>query len=67
MDIPLHLDIRPFCVDEHSPQMYTLCALIEHVGRSISTGHYRTYVNSLGAHALPFSFDATSLLLLMGN
>ena len=44
---PLHLDMGAFCepAAPGSPTVYTLVGMIEHMGRSVSSGHYIAYVS----------------------
>ena len=44
---PLHLDMGAFCepAAPGSPTVYTLVGMIEHMGRSVSSGHYIAFVS----------------------
>lgn len=44
---PLHLDMGAFCepADPGNPTIYTLVGMIEHMGRSVSSGHYIAFVS----------------------
>ena len=45
--LPLHLDMGAFCEPgaPGSPTTYTLVGMIEHMGRSVSSGHYIAFVS----------------------
>ena len=48
INFPLNgLDLTEFVIDEQSPPLYDLIAVVNHIGATVDRGHYTTYVRQL--------------------
>lgn len=45
VELPLSIDMRPFCINKDLPYEYELFGVIEHIG-SFGRGHYKSYIKN---------------------